>query len=379
MALAMVSAVLPSSPSPALTPGELLEKIIPRSNPPPETRRSRMKAAPPTTAAKPPLPSPKPDEAPSAAPTAEPAAPGVAPPLPTPSPSADAPPPEAQAETKPPLPEPSPDPAVTPPPTIEAEPAAPVDLEATVPPTAPIGEPAPAAGTVIPPAEALGNVIPPVLPQKLPPLADMPTPTAKPETPPSTSEAQRPLPSPEELAACSAGMASLAIIAKAEPPIVEGECGAPDPFTVTALQSGAVTLAPAATLDCAMASALAIWIGEDVQSAAKAAFGAPVTKIDVAGSYTCRGRNNVVGAKLSEHSFANAIDIAGFAIGNRVVEVAKSDGQSATDAAFIELIRLAACRRFTTVLGPGSDVEHASHLHLDAIKRGRNGDYRICE
>lgn len=371
-----------SAPAAALTPGELLEKIIPRSDPPPHQRRSRLKTQPPAAAAKPPLPAPKPDDTPASAseaePKAQPGAPTAAPPLPTPSPSADPVPPPA--ESKPPLPEPSPEPVATPP--DETEPAAPVDLEATVPPTAPVAEPAPAAGTVIPPAEALGNVIPPVLPQPLPPVAapaEMPTPATKPDAPAASNEPPRYLPTADELAACSAGMASLAIIAKAEPPIVEGECGAPDPFNVTALQSGAVTLSPAATLDCAMASALATWVGEDVQSAAKAAFGAPVTKIDVAGSYTCRGRNNVAGARLSEHAFANAIDIAGFAIGSRVVQVAKSDGQRATDAAFIELIRLAACRRFTTVLGPGSDVEHASHLHLDAIKRGRTGDYRICE
>ncbi len=248
---------------------------------------------------------------------------------------------------------------------------------------------------MIAPADALGPVIPPVqiapvapaaspaarpAPGETVPSETVPKPESKPDEPPAAANAPpRQLPTAEELATCRAGMAALAITATAEPPLVEGDCGAPDPFTVTALEDGAVKLAPAATIDCAMASALAGWIADDVQPAAKAAFGAEATTIDVAGSYACRGRNNVEGAKLSEHAFANAIDIAGFEIGHRTVTVARSDSQSATDAAFIETIRLAACRRFTTVLGPGSDIEHASHLHLDAIKRGRTGDYRICE
>ncbi len=400
--LALALATASTTPASALTPDELLGKIFPKSSGP-QAKRSRMKPPAAISTAKPPLPAPKPDDAPAPATATPPAdtppkpeaSPGPSePPVPEPDPRPEvAPEPKAEAaprEQTEPTPEQEPAPVAAPQPPPEA--AAPLD-ESVVPPTAPLGEPMPPAGTVIAPADALGPVIPPVQPAPEPPLPPAPKPaaepaegdatpkpTAKPDAPHAASnEPPRYLPTADELAACSAGMPALAITATAEPPIVEGDCGAPDPFKVTALQAGAVNLAPAATIDCAMASALARWVTDDVQSAAKAAFGAPVTTIDVAGSYTCRGRNNVVGAKLSEHAFANAIDIAGFKLGDRTVNVAKSDGQSATDAAFIELIRLAACRRFTTVLGPGSDVEHASHLHLDTIKRGRSGDYRICE
>ncbi|MBZ9937326.1 extensin family protein [Mesorhizobium sp. BR1-1-16] len=246
----------------------------------------------------------------------------------------------------------------------------------------------PPAGTVIAPADALGTVIPPVQPSILPPAA--PLPVAPPATEPAAPLPEekpeaanqgppRPEPNVEELAACRASLASLAVAAEAEPPLVEGECGAPDPFKVTGFQANAVTLAPAATIDCAATTALTHWVLEDVQPAAKAAFGAPVTKIAVAGSYGCRGRNNVPGARLSEHAFMNAIDISGFTIAGRLITVTETDGQSAEDGAFIATVRKAACARFTTVLGPGSDPEHATHLHLDVLKRGRNGDYRICE
>ena len=42
-----------------------------------------------------------------------------------------------------------------------------------------------------------------------------------------------------------------------------------------------------------------------------------------------------------------------------------------------EELRQSACARFTTVLGPGSDGHHESHIHLDLAER-HNG-YRICQ
>jgi len=40
-------------------------------------------------------------------------------------------------------------------------------------------------------------------------------------------------------------------------------------------------------------------------------------------------------------------------------------------------IKEAACARFTTVLGPGSDGYHESHVHLDIIER--RGGFRLCQ
>ena len=37
----------------------------------------------------------------------------------------------------------------------------------------------------------------------------------------------------------------------------------------------------------------------------------------------------------------------------------------------------AACDRFTTVLGPGSDSYHETHIHLDLAQRYRG--YRMCQ
>jgi len=89
--------------------------------------------------------------------------------------------------------------------------------------------------------------------------------------------------------------------------------------------------------------------------------------------FECRGRNRAAGAKLSEHGKGNAIDLRSFiladgrAFGLTDVKVAKD---------FREDIRESACHRFTTVLGPGSDSQHDSHIHLDLIER-RQG-FRMC-
>jgi hypothetical protein len=42
-----------------------------------------------------------------------------------------------------------------------------------------------------------------------------------------------------------------------------------------------------------------------------------------------------------------------------------------------ESVLHSACRRFSTVLGPGSDWYHEDHIHLDLMER--RGNYRICQ
>jgi hypothetical protein len=44
---------------------------------------------------------------------------------------------------------------------------------------------------------------------------------------------------------------------------------------------------------------------------------------------------------------------------------------------FRESVRKSVCTRFTTVLGPGSDGYHETHIHVDLAER--RGGYRICQ
>ena len=93
-----------------------------------------------------------------------------------------------------------------------------------------------------------------------------------------------------------------------------GGCGGEDLVRLEAVvlpDQRRVSVKPAAILRCPMASALA---GVDSQRyrAAGGALGSTVSDLDNFNSFECRGRNRVVGAKLSEHGRANALDVRAF-------------------------------------------------------------------
>jgi len=44
---------------------------------------------------------------------------------------------------------------------------------------------------------------------------------------------------------------------------------------------------------------------------------------------------------------------------------------------FRDSMRASACDRFATVLGPGSDGYHESHIHVDLAERRNN--YKLCQ
>lgn len=158
--------------------------------------------------------------------------------------------------------------------------------------------------------------------------------------------------------------------------VAPGECGAPDAVqleSVLIAGGSKVTIAPPATLRCTMAAEVAQWVRDDVAPAA-AKLGAPLRGIENLGSYECRGRDRVRGATLSEHGRANALDVHAFKLANGV-RIVLADPRAPVE--FRNAVREAACARFATVLGPGSDSEHAEHIHLDLAPRRNN--YRICQ
>ncbi len=134
-----------------------------------------------------------------------------------------------------------------------------------------------------------------------------------------------------------------------------------------------VAVIPAPQLQCNMAEALVEWIRDDAGPAA-ATLGAPLAAISGYDSYECRGRNNIAGAKLSEHGKGNAIDIGAVKLKNGAT-FTLTDPQ--VSKPFREQMRTLACARFTTVLGPGSDGYHEEHIHLDLAERSHG--YRICQ
>lgn len=175
---------------------------------------------------------------------------------------------------------------------------------------------------------------------------------------------------------CLARLVASHVVAEPRPPIAEGACGAADPLEVSAL-SESVGLSGGVETVCPMAEAAARWAAEVVAPAARQHLGRTLTTISVGTSYACRGQNRVVGAKLSEHAYANALDIAGFTFTDGAPVGVKASDPATPEGRFTAAVRQGACGIFTTVLGPGSDSYHADHMHLDL--RTRRGGYRICQ
>jgi hypothetical protein len=140
-------------------------------------------------------------------------------------------------------------------------------------------------------------------------------------------------------------------------------CGIDEPVSVTSVDG--VLLSEAATLDCTAARALNTWVQKGLRPALR---GNEVVQLQIAGHYSCRTRNNVRGAKISEHGRGKAIDISGIVFAN---------GKQLTVSRNFKSLRKAykaGCGIFATTLGPGSDGYHEDHMHFDTAKH-RSGAY----
>ena len=137
-----------------------------------------------------------------------------------------------------------------------------------------------------------------------------------------------------------------------------------------------VAFSQPATLNCGMAEPLRQWIDNTVQPSAQKSFGESVVGVDVAASYSCRPRNGVRGAKMSEHGYGNAIDIAAFTLeSGRKVTVLDGWRGSNPERRFLHTVHGDACGEFHTVLGPNSDSNHRDHIHLDLQNRKSGNAY----
>jgi Extensin-like protein C-terminus len=158
-----------------------------------------------------------------------------------------------------------------------------------------------------------------------------------------------------------------------------GACGMDYPFKVAAFANGGVGLRKPTTLACPIIPRIDTWLEEVVRPAATLYFGVPVRDLR-AGSYACRPRNNRSGAKLSEHSFGNALDVMAFVLADgREVTVLKGWRGAPAEQEFLREVFVGACRYFTTVLGPGADAFHYDHLHIDLARHDPRGERAICK
>ncbi len=120
-------------------------------------------------------------------------------------------------------------------------------------------------------------------------------------------------------------------------------------------------------LSCPMTAGLHEWIRKGLQPAARKRLGSEVVQIESYGTYACRPRNNMAGAQPSEHSWANAIDIAGvrLADGRRITVLRDWDGKDKATRKFLRDLRDEGCKAFNLVLGPDDNAQHRDHLHFD--------------
>lgn len=181
-------------------------------------------------------------------------------------------------------------------------------------------------------------------------------------------------PPPAVDTACGVAIAQLGVISTPLAPIRdEGDCGIDNPVAVSALDSGQIKFTTKAIIDCHLAERLANWVNDEVKPTVRADYGEELTGLRIAASYSCRTRDSIPDAKISEHAHGNAIDISAFRVGDRWVDVETGWGSDGEDATFLADTRQSACGPFTTVLGPGSDSYHANHFHLDMIQRRTAG------
>lgn len=133
-----------------------------------------------------------------------------------------------------------------------------------------------------------------------------------------------------------------------------------------------IDIEPDAIINCAMAEVAARFAADVVSPAAKADFGAELAMVNQVSGYACRVRNGT--KKLSEHAFANALDIHRFTLSNgTTIDVKPSPPQK--HAKLLVAVRKAACGLFKTVLGPGSNADHAEHFHFDLASRRDGATY----
>ncbi len=202
--------------------------------------------------------------------------------------------------------------------------------------------------------------------------ADVPLPRPRPVTPEVPQVAvETPHGPPTE---CDRRLAELAVFALKPNLQGPGQCGAEDLVSLTAVRLAGdrqVAVQPPAMLRCETAESFSAWL-RDEAAPRLASIGGGLAAVQQDDAYECRLRNRAASGKLSEHAHGLALDLHAFVLADKSVV-------APTDVNQLKHLRVdlrdSACRRFTTVLGPGEPA-HDSHIHIDILER--RGGYRIC-
>ena len=117
-------------------------------------------------------------------------------------------------------------------------------------------------------------------------------------------------------------------------------------------------------MTCHQIAALHMWERHVARPLAEDVLGSPLSRIDTFGSFSCR---NIAGTSTrSEHSYANAIDIAGFVLEDgRRISVLDHWREDSVNGEYLSKVHKGACRLFSVTLGPDYNAAHADHFHFD--------------
>lgn len=214
------------------------------------------------------------------------------------------------------------------------------------------------------------------LPRPRPPEIGGPPSTAAEAEAGKSAEKKKPA-EPPPPSACFTRLRELAVIKQLPDIHQPGGCLAGDVVQLESVilpDESKVAVEPAPTFRCEMAAAITDWIRDELAPSVATKLGSPLRAVDNFDSFSCRGRNNIPGAMLSEHGKANALDIRALKLANGTVAQPTDPN---VPKEFRDDMRKEACTRFKTVLGPGSDGFHEEHIHVDLAER--RTDYRICQ
>ncbi|MGZ3448043.1 MAG: extensin-like domain-containing protein [Polyangiales bacterium] len=161
-------------------------------------------------------------------------------------------------------------------------------------------------------------------------------------------------------------------------------CGAPQ-VVMYRKSPEKIAYSPSVMTTCTMALALARF-ETILQAEAKKSFGKKVVKIHHVGTYSCREMAAYPGW-VSEHSYANAIDLVDFVLEDgRTIEVLKDFAPktalgTTTKATFLRAVTQRAFDEevFSSVLTPFFDKLHANHFHLDMARFRSDGSRPLSE
>jgi hypothetical protein len=150
------------------------------------------------------------------------------------------------------------------------------------------------------------------------------------------------------------------------------ECGAPQVVVYHGVKGGA-RYSPAPILSCGMALALASF-EPALQGAAEAAFGQRVARLRHIGTYNCRDMARF--ELVSEHSYANAIDISELVLANgRTISVERHFGRPSgeprgPEGHFLRTLARGAYDNgiFSCVITEFFDSLHRNHIHVDLAR-----------